>query len=310
MKKISAALIIILLFILTGYSAKNDLPRIRDTLRYARRSGNSTAAEQDHFYALRGKNEKDEVGMLLYDKETKNSQFLFADNVYQIGLIGNKIYYRVMYQDGLFCYALDSGKRTLLLEDFQIYQIKDQSLYYTSKDSGKSYYMKDLQTGAVTEVKTENTVDSFWITDTAFYYTSDTERKLYRRPNGKEEEQLIYSVDDAAILNVTAITGDDIAFLSAEYYDDEALLLYCETETGKVYPQIKGDFENFGYVRIHGVTVKGSDIYAVDFEAGEVYSWGKLDQVYDYFNVMEDQIIFYKDDHPYIQDYPETANAR
>ncbi len=302
---ISTLLLLGLLFSLSG--CKQTLPVVEDTYPTAVSWGNSYAAEQGGYYAMRGE-QKGKTGLILYNKTKQKTHFLLEGAVCNIGLYGNKIYYQLEEDSGLYVYDLAAKKSTELNSDVASYQIYNGVLYYLKTGQSNYYFTVNLETGAKNQVTTSNTVNTLYLTEYGLYYYDDTKDFLMVRPSGNPVDRIVYTGIGETVRCLYSAGGADVLFLSTNDTSRRTTLLYYKAADNQVQSFLSGDYSNFNYTGTYAVMLINQTIYAVDPISGKTYIWGTVDEG-DPYEIMRDSVILYTGNQAGIQYYPEDKTG-
>ncbi|PWM43175.1 MAG: hypothetical protein DBX52_00030 [Clostridiales bacterium] len=286
----------------TGCQSK--LPTVEDTFSTAVSWGNYLAAEQGEYLAMRG--EKDgKPGLILYHKPGQKAYFLLEGDVYQIGLLGNRVFYKIRETNDLHCFTLSTREDALLEEDVYAYQVHGNTLYFIKKERGNYYYTIDLQTGTKGTVETGYTVDSLYLTDYGFYYYDDGRDLLMVRPADNNLDRIVYKGNSETVRDVISLGGADIAFLATNDNTGVVTLISYKASENKTTEHLSGSFTHFNVAKGHAVVIENQTIYAVDAANKKTYTWGSVDS-FENIEIMSDCVILYNGNKAGIQYYPET----
>ena len=309
MKRVFAGLLTALL-LLTSCGGEQEVPaaeqeqlQIEDVCSNAVKFGNSLAAEQGDWVALRGEHEG-KVGLMLYNKNDETASFLTEGDVCEIGLLDHKIYYRLMEENLLYCYDIKAQKSSILLQDCVFYQVREQQVYYLTAAHQGRLECLNLSLGFPRAVETDYAVNAFWLTDSGLYYRNDEHGLLRFIPHGSAIEQMIYQSKEAAAEDVVAVEGERIAFL-AKKQDGQSALISSDPAEKQLKEHLTLSFSQLNVADGYVITVEdGSHIYAVDIDTDKVYDWGAVEE-HHYPQVLRDCVVLYKGNQPVFQYYPK-----
>lgn len=301
--KRSAAVLLACALLLGLFGCKTE---VKDTFSTGLKWGNTLAAEQGDWIALRGE-EGGTVGLMLYNKAKEKSQFLVAGDIYYIAMLGNKIYFKYLQGSELYCYDIEAGEYRELLSGVMAYQVYGNTLYYLTEEHGAYLNTYDVNTGETGRLALTLTADAFWITGHALYYHDDGQDILMMKPHETGEESVVYDGDSKHCRDVVALNGGaDIAFLILDTALNTTELVTCDGETHELTVHLEGSFTHLNVVDGRLVVVEGDTVVSVDPATGEAYDWGSVAD-YDYPQIMSDCLVLYEGDSPRIRYYPDRA---
>lgn len=297
---ISLAAAVLLLFSLGG-CAKVEYPSIEDTFANALDGGNTYAAEQGDWIAMKSKGE-DSKGILLYNKKEQESLLIVQGDYEKIGLLENKVFYcSADEQSNLSCFDLESGEEKLLAAKVNHYQVRDGMVYYTTEEDALLHTIH-LESGAQATMKLSYIPERFWWTDYGFYYYSKDAQRLMVLPNGAQLDRFVLQsyVD---ILDLVSIKGAQILFLCQGEGEDQPNVLRSFNPADR---QIKEHYqtaaEHFIYAGNRAVLIEKGAICSIDIETEQVRSWGNAEGAAD-IQLLSDCAVFYRDGLPAIYYY-------
>lgn len=307
MKKI-LLLITVFAVLLNCTGCQVRYPTIEDTEANALAYGNTLAAEQGEYLAMRGSMD-DVATLFLYHKPSQKSYPIVTADVYQIGLLDNTIFYKNVNNDCLYSYNLATKEHKILMDYCMNYQVRDGVVYYLDEAHGNYLNTYDIATGTFGKLETNHTVNAFWLTDYGMYYCTDDEYLLGVLPWGEKVDRVIAKEEGMIYRDVSGISGADCIYLKVNNETAEATVCHYKASQNRATEYITGYFDNYAYTRGHAVTEQDGTIYAVNIAEGKTYTWGTVDTEYDYIEIMSDCMIFYNDDDSAmtatIQYYPE-----
>lgn len=296
--------ILLILAMLPGLFGCQKAIVIEDVNANGLKWGNTLATEQGAWVALYGE-EDGQTGLILYNKETDQSRFLVEGRIFLIALLENKIYFKYDGGSELYCYDIAKEDYGLLLEGVMAYQIRGSIIYYLTDVHGNYLNTYDLSTREHGKISVSYTVDAFWLTDDALYYSDDTKGLLMVRPHETERDRILYQGEFVLCRDVVALEGEDVAFIGMNQNTGLNSLYRYTAESDTVTELLRGSFDHFNLVRSHLVFAEENTICAMDLSDYQVYSWGTIEEEYSFIEIMSDCVIYYVDDRPYLQYYPD-----
>lgn len=307
MKKILSLLsVFALLLCLCGCEVR--YPKIADTEANALSYGNTLAAEQGDYMAMRG-SKGEQPTLFLYHKKSQKSYPIVAADVYQIGLLNNTVFYKDVNNDCLYSYDLATKEHKILMDYCMNYQVRDGVVYYLDEAHGNFLNTYDIASGTFGKLETHHTVNAFWLTDYGMYYCADDENLLGVLPWGEKVDRVIAKEEGMIYRDVSGISGGDCLYLKVDNETSESTICHFKASQNRATEYISGYFDNYAYTRGHAVTEQSGTIYAVNLADGKTYTWGSVDTEYDYLQIMSDCMVFYSEEDSAmsatIQYYPE-----
>ena len=302
MKKrwISILLLVALLLSLAGCSEGAPVS-VEDTFENAIVWGNTRAAEQGDYLAMRSEN-NGAPALILYNKKTEKADVLVEDDVYHIGFGGNRIFFKTVGTDRLYCYELETKKIKTVDPSVYSYQVWNNTLYFINGEHGNYYYTVDLETMAKTQVETGYTVDRLYLTDYGVYYYDDTRDILMVSPHREQLERLVYHCVNATMQSVISMGGANVMMLVASDQDESATLISYHAAQNKTVRHLTGSFSHFNFTNGYAVTVnsKNHTVFAVDPAAEKNYTVCGVGE-YENVQIMSDCVILYNGNRSEIQ---------
>lgn len=298
MKRILSILAaIMLLFSLFG-CAKEEYPQIEDTFANALDWGNTYAAEQGDWIAMRSQGKKGQ-GILLYNKKEQKSRFLVNGDYKNIGLLENKVFYCTAdAQSALYYFDLSTGETKPLAANVRSYQVRDGMVYYTTTEDSALYTIH-LQSGAQSSVKLSYEPERFWWTDYGLYYYAKENQRLMVLPKSAELDRFVLQ-SDQAILDLASIKGAQILFLCQG--KEENVLCSFNPSDRQVKEHYKTAANYFAYTRARAVLLQNADLCSIDLATDQGYSWGRMEEATD-VQLLSDCAVSYRDGIPTIDYY-------
>ncbi|MBQ8600865.1 MAG: DUF5050 domain-containing protein [Clostridia bacterium] len=295
MKKTFLPIVTVLAILLSLTGCEVRYPKIENTFSNAISYGNTLAAEQGDYLAMRGGVEETPT-LFLYHKTSQKSYPIVAADIYQIGLLDNTVFYKNVNNDCLYSYNLETKEHKILIEHAMNYQVRDGVVYYLTEEHGNYLSTYDIASGTSDQLETGNVVDAFWLTDYGMYYCDDEKNVLMVLPWGEKVDRIVAIEEGMIYRDVYGISGSDCVYLKINNETAEATICHYKASQNKATEYITGYFDNFIYTRDHAVTEQDGTVYAVNPAEGKTYTWGTVDTEYDYIQFMSDCMIFYNDD--------------
>lgn len=313
MKKRLLSFLMIAVMLLAFTGCGGAFPHVEDTFANGVQYGNTLAAEQGEYLAMRG-GKDDQPMVFLYHKPTGESYEIAEGEVYQIALLDNTVFYKTLNDECLYAYDLtakDPEEALTVLLDYALnYQVRDGVVYYLDDEHGTYLKTYDLATGIQGQLNTGYTVDAFWLTDYGMYYCDDNKGALMVLPWGADVDRIVAIQEETIYRDVYAVQGADILYLKVDDNTGEAVICQYKASQNKSTEYLTGTFDNFQYANGQAITVQDNELVAVNIAEGQTYTWGAIDTEYDYLQIMSDCLIFYSDDDnalkATIQYYPES----
>ncbi len=304
MKKL-LSILLILASLLAFSGCGKKIPTVEDTFSVALCQGNLLATEQGDFLLMRGETEG-KANLMLYEKSTGKAHVLAKTAAYKVGLLDQKVYYRVLGEDALYCLDLPSGEPRTLQADVLEYQVKDNVLYFIKNTPEQCYYKMDLSTGMTVPVKTNYTVNRFWVTDYGVYYFDEASQFL--RVNVSGRDQFVYKGEGESLSSLISLGGADIAFLSVNLQSKKAIV--------KTYRGVSNTIEDYqtGYFSVLNlfegklITADAEAVYSIDPTDGTVTELFQV-PAYDYIQIMSDCVILYNGNRSAIRYFAKEQQA-
>ncbi len=307
MKKI-LSLMMITALMLSLCGCEMRYPTIADTEANALAYGNTLAAEQGEYIAMRGSKE-DAATLFLYHKPSQKSYPIVSADVYQIGLLNNTVFYKNVNNDCLYSYNLATKEHKILMDYCMNYQVRDGVVYYLGEEHGNYLNTYDIVSGTFGKLETNHMVNAFWLTDYGMYYCSDEENLLGVLPWGEKADRIVAIEEGMIYRDVCGVSGADCLYLKVNNETEEATICQYKASKNRAVDLMSGTFDNYAYTRGHAVTEQDGTIYAVNVADGKTYTWGTVDTEYDYIQMMSDCMVFYSEEDSAmtatIQYYPE-----
>lgn len=301
MKKrwISFGLLFTLLLGLTGCG--RSLPTVEDTFGNALTWGNTRAAEQGDYFAMRSE-KNGEAALILYNKKNQHADVLVEADVYHIGLAGNRVYYKTVGTDKLYCYDLATRETKTVDNAVYSYQVWNNTLYFIDGVHGEYYYTVDLETMAKNQVKTAYTVDRLYLTDYGVYYYDDERDILMVSPHNDQLERLVYHGVNVTMRSVISIGGANVMMLVTSDQDETATLFSYNAAQNQTTKHLTGSFTHFNYANGYAIVVneKNHTVFAVDPVAQKNYTVCGVGD-FESVQIMSDSVILYNGNRSEIQ---------
>lgn len=275
MKQILSILAAMLLLLSMSGCAQAEYPSIEDTFANALDGGNTYAAEQGDWIAMKSQG-KEGKGILLYNKKKQKSRFLVRGDYEKIGLLENKVFYcSADEQRNLYCFDLASGEEKLLATNVKYYQAREGMVYFNTAADTILHTIR-LESGMQSTLKLSYIPERFWLTDYGFYYYSKDAQRLMVLPNDAQLDRFVLQ-SSAEILDLASIKGARILFLCQGQGEGAPKLLQSFNPADRqIKEHYQTEAEHFTYVRNRAVLAEKETLCSIDIEKDQVYSWGSI----------------------------------
>ncbi len=293
-------------------SCEERLPTVKDTFANGLNYGNTLAAEQGDYLALRG-GKDGKAAVFLYHKSSQKTHHVVSNDVYHIALSNNTVYYKSLNNDCLYSYDLKTKEHRILLEVCLNYQIRNGVVYYLTEQHGNYLNTYDIATGTGDRLETSYTVDSFALTDYGMYYCDDTKGFLMVLAWDAKMDRVVAAQEGMIYRDVEAVEGADVVYLRVDNNTAETTICSYKAAKNQTTDLLSGAFDQLHYTRGHAVVIHDEKITAVQVSDGAVSSWGNTPEEYTYVQLMSDCAIYYNETEEddalkaTIQYYPDEA---
>lgn len=297
MKRLACFMAVMALLLSLAGCAKAEFPQLEDTFANALDSGNTAAAEQGDWIAMKSQS-KEGKGILLYNKTKQKSSLLVQGDYEMIGLLENKVFYCTAdEQRDLYCFDLASGEPQLLANQVKYYQVRGGMVYFNTAVDPLLHTLH-LQSGARSTLKISYAPERFWWTDYGFYYYSRENGRLMVLPEGSDMDRFVLQ-SEAEILDLAAIKGAQILYLTQG--QEENVLSSFNPADRQIKEHYRAAAEHFTYTRRRAVILQGADLCSIDVATNQVYSWGSVEA--EQVQLLSDCAVSYRDGLPQISYY-------
>lgn len=302
MKRILSVFAAMLLLLSLSGCGKEAFPLIEDTVANALDWGNSYAAEQGDWIAMKSQG-KEGQGILLYNKKEQKSRPVITGDYKNIGFSNNKVFYCTAdEQSNLYYFDLQAGESVLLASAVTCYQVRGGTVYFKTKSDDLLHTYR-LETGALGTLSLSYQADVFWWTDYGLYYFDRAVQYLMVFPNNAKMDRFVLPVH-GEICDLAAIDGAKIAYIQADA-DGEKTLCTFNPADRQMKKHYQTTADHFVYVRDRAVLAEGESLCSVDLETDQVYSWGSLEGATD-VQLLSDCSVSYRDGLPAIDYYAKS----
>ncbi len=296
MKK-TIAILLIVASLLAFSGCDKSFPTVNDSFNVALCQGNTLASEQGEYLLMRGENNGN-ANLMLYHKKTGKAHILTEKAAYKVGLLENKVYYRILGEKNLYCLDLKTRESKLLQSDVQEYQVKGDFLYFIKNTPEPCFYKTDLTSGMTVSVKTDFVVNRFWLTDYGVYYFNEETQLL--RVIASDQERVVYKGENEVLASLVSLGGADIAFLSVS--GKKTTVKSYQAATRTVTTHLTGHFSVLNQVDGQLITADETKVYSIDPATATVTEKFQV-PAYDYIEIMSDCVILYNGNQSAIRYY-------
>ena len=301
MKRIVSVLAVILLLLSLFGCAKEEYPQIEDTFANALDWGNTYAAEQGDWIAMRSQG-KEGQGILLYNKKEQKSRFLVKGDYKNIGLLENKVFYCTAdAQSALYYFDLSAGEIHPLAANVRRYQVREGFVYYATTEMD-ALYTVHLQSGAQSSVKLSYAPENFWWTDYGLYYYAKENHRLMVLPNGADLDRFVLQ-SERPVLDLASVKGAQFLFLCQG--EGENVLCSFNPADRQIKEHYQTAADHFAYTRDRAVLLQNADLCSVDPSTDQAYAWGRIEGATD-VQLLSDCAVSYREGVPAIDYYAKS----